>query len=228
MKRIVTVIAACMMLSFMICFSTHAATKATTKENVTINHNNKAKKETKKKSKLKLLGQNNKSQLQTVASTESTTQSVKKEVATAQRIVKKEEDKKSKYSKAELRYMTCIIYCEARGESYAGQKAVGIVVMNRKKNKDFPDTIKEVIYQRGQFSPVRNGALSRALEKYDKYAKNDKFKGEMPSCLRAAKEVLEGSTTIRKDGKEKDLKNLLYFSRYLSHAKLTLGNHQFK
>ena len=124
--------------------------------------------------------------------------------------------------------MTCIIYCEARGESYAGQKAVGIVVMNRKKNKDFPDTIKEVIYQRGQFSPASNGTLSKALELYDKCAKKNKFKGEMPSCLKAAKEVLEGSTTIRKEGKEKDLKNLLYFSRYLSHAKFTLGNHQFK
>ncbi|MBE5922842.1 MAG: cell wall hydrolase [Lachnospiraceae bacterium] len=226
MKRIVTVIAACMMLSFMICFSTHAATKATTKENVTINHHNKTKKATKKKSRL--TAQKSKLTLQTVASTEMSAQSVKKEVATAKKIIKKEEDKKIKYSKEELRYMTCIIYCEARGESYAGQKAVGIVVMNRKKDKDFPNTIKEVIYQRGQFSPARNGALSRALEKYDKYAKKDKFKGEMPSCLKAAKEVLEGSTTVRKDGKEKDLRNFLYFSRYLSHAKFTLGNHQFK
>lgn len=137
-------------------------------------------------------------------------------------------DTKKSYTAAELRYMTCIIYCEARGESYAGQKAVGIVVMNRKRSDEFPNKIKKVIYQRGQFSPVRSGSYDRALALYDKYEKAGKFKGEMPSCLKAAKEVLEGSTTINKNGKEKEMKGYLYFSRYIRNAKYTLGNHQFK
>ena len=141
---------------------------------------------------------------------------------------KKASSKKNSYTQKELRYMTSIIYCEARGESYAGQKAVGIVVMNRKKSDEFPNGIKKVIYQRGQFSPVRSGSFDKALALYDKYVKNDKFKGEMVSCLKAAKEVLEGSTTIKVNGKEKNMKNYLYFSRYISNAKYTLGGHQFR
>jgi spore germination cell wall hydrolase CwlJ-like protein len=141
---------------------------------------------------------------------------------------KKAAGNKKTYTKQELRLMTCIIYCEARGESYAGQKAVGIVVMNRKRSKEFPDGIKKVIYQRGQFSPVRSGSFDRALALYDKYDKAGKFKNEMPSCMKAAKEVLEGSTTIMVGGKEKEMKNYLYFSCYISNAKYTLGGHQFK
>jgi len=141
---------------------------------------------------------------------------------------KKKAAAKKKYTGQELRYMTAIIYCEARGESYAGQKAVGIVVMNRKRSKEFPNGVKKVIYERGQFSPVRNGSLDRALALYDKYNKSGKFKGEMPSCLKAAKEALEGSTTVKVNGKEKEMKGYLYFSRYISNAKYTLGDHQFK
>ena len=141
---------------------------------------------------------------------------------------KKKASNKKKYTPAELKYMTCIIYCEARGEGYAGQMAVGIVVMNRKKSEDFPDTIKKVIYQRGQFTPTVNGSMSSALSLYEKYDDKGKFKGEMVSCYKAAKEVLEGTTTIRVDGKKKEMKDYLYFSRRVSGAKYTLGSHQFK
>lgn len=136
--------------------------------------------------------------------------------------------KKKKYSAQELRYMTSIIYCEARGESYAGQKAVGIVVMNRVRSDEFPNSIKKVIYQSGQFSPVRNGSLDRALELYDKSHAKGKFKGEMKSCKKAAINVLNGSTVIRVNGKKKQMKKYLFFSRYVSNAKYTLGAHQFK
>ena len=136
--------------------------------------------------------------------------------------------KDKKYTASELRYMTSIIYCEARGEGYVGQKAVGIVVMNRVRNKQFPDTIKEVIYQSGQFSPVRNGSLNVALQEYDRQKRSGKMKGEMASCRRAAKSVLKGSTTIKVRGKKKQMKNYLFFSRYIANAKYTLGAHQFK
>lgn len=138
-------------------------------------------------------------------------------------------DKKEKsYTASELRYMTSIIYCEARGESYAGKKAVGIVVMNRVRSKKFPDSVKGVIYQRGQFSPVRNGALNSALRLYDKQKKNGKFKGTMKSCMKAAKAALKGSTTVKVSGRNKQMKKYLFFSRYIPNAKYSLGAHQFK
>lgn len=154
------------------------------------------------------------------------------EAATTKATTKDETKKvsvhKKKFSKKDLRYMTSIIYCEARGESYAGQKAVGIVVMNRKKSKEFPNSVKKVIYQSGQFSPVRNGHLDRALAIYDKQSKKKRFSGEMKSCKKAAIEALEGSTVIQVGGKEKDMKHYLFFSQRVSGAKYTLGGHQFK
>lgn len=147
---------------------------------------------------------------------------------TKQLAAKAKKKAKKKYTKTDLRYMTAIIYCEAQGESYQGKKAVGIVVMNRVRSKQFPNTVKKVIYQSGQFSPVRNGSLNKALDLYDKYNKKDKFKGPMKSCLKAAKEVLNGSTTIKVNGKKKQMKSYLYFSRYVPGAKFQLGAHQFK
>lgn len=145
------------------------------------------------------------------------------------KIAKKAKKKaKKKYSETDLRYMTAIIYCEAQGESYQGKKAVGIVVMNRVRSDKFPNTVKKVIYQSGQFSPVRNGSLDKALNLYDKYNKKGKFKEPMKSCLKAAKEVLNGSTTIKVNGKKKEMKNYLFFSRYVPGAKFRLGAHQFK
>ena len=44
------------------------------------------------------------------------------------------------------------IYYEARGESAAGKKAVGIVTMNRVRHDNYPKTICKVVYQRKQFS----------------------------------------------------------------------------
>ena len=138
------------------------------------------------------------------------------------------EKKVNEYTKSELRYMTSIIYCEARGECYAGQKAVGIVVMNRKRSDQFPDSVKEVIYQRGQFSPVRNGSMSKALRLYDKQNKSGKMTKTMKTCRKAAIEALKGSTTVKVKGKKKEMKKYLFFSQKISNAKYTLGGHQFK
>lgn len=190
MKKIVTVIAAGLMLCIMLSVSCEAAaTKATTKAKSSVN-----------------------------------TATVSK----SKKSVKAKKKNSKKYTSSELRYMTSIIYCEARGECYAGQKAVGIVVMNRVRSKKFPSTIKKVIYQSGQFSPVRNGSMSRALKIYDKQKKKGKIEGEMKSCLKAAKEALSGSTTVKVKGKEKQMKKYLFFSRYIANAKYQLGGHQFK
>ena len=56
-----------------------------------------------------------------------------------------------------------LIYCEAGGESYAGQLGVGSVVINRVLSSVYPDSVVGVIYQGGQFSPVASGRLAAAL-----------------------------------------------------------------
>lgn len=57
----------------------------------------------------------------------------------------------------EVDILAKIIYSEARGEPYAGQVAVGAVVMNRLKSPQFPDTIQEVVFEPRAFTAVDDG-----------------------------------------------------------------------
>ena len=77
--------------------------------------------------------------------------------------------------------LAALIYCEAGDQSYDGMAAVGSVVMNRLKDENFPDTISDVIYQSGQFSPAESGALEDALEN-----------GVPSECYEAALAALNG------------------------------------
>ena len=79
-----------------------------------------------------------------------------------------------------------LIYCEAGGEPYEGQVAVGAVVINRLLSAKYPDTVTGVIYQRSQFSPAGSGRLAIAL------AQNK----ATSSCYRAADEAMSGVTNV--------------------------------
>ncbi|TCD06971.1 cell wall hydrolase [Erythrobacteraceae bacterium CFH 75059] len=59
----------------------------------------------------------------------------------------------------EMRCLAGAIYFEARGEPLHGQLAVAKVVINRKQSSRFPDSYCGVVYQRAQFSFVRNGRM---------------------------------------------------------------------
>lgn len=50
--------------------------------------------------------------------------------------------------------LASIIHGEARGEPYEGQVAVGAVVLNRVASEQFPNSIADVIFQRGAFDAV--------------------------------------------------------------------------
>lgn len=50
---------------------------------------------------------------------------------------------------------------EAEGESIEGKAMVIRVVLNREESSAFPDTIEEVIFEDGQFTPVENGRFNR-------------------------------------------------------------------
>ena len=68
----------------------------------------------------------------------------------------------------DLDLLARLITAEAQGEPYDAQVAVGAVVMNRVKSSDWPNTIKEVIYQNingyYQFTPVVNGWIDKPAE----------------------------------------------------------------
>ena len=79
-----------------------------------------------------------------------------------------------------------LIYCEAGGEPYAGQLAVGAVVINRVLSGVYPDTVTGVIYQNKQFSPAGSGRLALALSENRATA----------SCYKAADEAMAGQTNV--------------------------------
>jgi N-acetylmuramoyl-L-alanine amidase len=54
-----------------------------------------------------------------------------------------------------------LVEAEAGGEPYEGKLAVATVVMNRVNSSKFPNTVRGVIYQKNQFSPVANRGLNR-------------------------------------------------------------------
>ena len=88
-------------------------------------------------------------------------------------------------SQGDLDLMAAIIECEAGGEPYEGKIGVGAVVMNRVRSSQFPNTISEVIYQSGQFSPVASGKLASVLSR-----------GARQDCYDAARDVFAGANTV--------------------------------
>ena len=73
------------------------------------------------------------------------------------------------------------IYGEARGEPYAGQVAVGAVIINRVRSSKFPNTIAGVIYQSGAFDAVSDGQINLNPDSTAKKAAQDALNGWDPS-----------------------------------------------
>jgi len=102
-----------------------------------------------------------------------------------------------------------LIYCEAGGEPYAGQLAVGAVVINRVLSSVYPDSVTGVIYQNRQFSPVASGRLALAL------AENK----ATPACYKAADEAMSGQTNVG---------NCVYFRTPIEGLSgINIGGHVF-
>lgn len=107
-----------------------------------------------------------------------------------------------------LLLLAALIHCEAGGEPYEGQVAVGAVVMNRVRSKAYPDTIHGVIYASGQFTPAMSGKVNRVLESGKIY----------PSCIQAAEEALSGVSNVG---------DLTHFRRNDGRDGIVIGNHVF-
>ena len=87
----------------------------------------------------------------------------------------------SSSSSSNINLLARLIYGEARGEPYAGQVAVGAVVMNRVKSSSFPNTIAGVIYQSGAFDVVSDGQINLTPNSTAKKAAQDAINGWDPT-----------------------------------------------
>lgn len=70
------------------------------------------------------------------------------------------------FSDEDVYILACLVYHEARGESFEGQVAVVEVVLNRMLSDYFPDTVEEVVFQKygdvWQFSPPLRTSTRRS------------------------------------------------------------------
>ncbi len=89
-------------------------------------------------------------------------------------------------SASEEELLAALIFCEAGNQPYEGQVAVGAVVMNRVRSGVYPNSISEVVYQSGQFTPAMTGWLDCVLA--------DGAYTE--SAMQAAMDALSGSNPI--------------------------------
>lgn len=65
------------------------------------------------------------------------------------------------YQQDVVYWLSHIINAESGNQPLVGKIAVGNVVLNRVSSSRFPNTVYEVIFQSGQFTPVSNGAIRR-------------------------------------------------------------------
>ncbi len=120
------------------------------------------------------------------------------------------------YTEDDLYWLSRLVHAEAQGEGYNGMLAVANCVLNRVESKDFPDTVKGVIFDRKygvQYQPTANGAI---------------YNTPSDTAVKAAKSALEGANNIGKS---------MYFfnpkkatSNWISKNRTyyaTIGNHKF-
>lgn len=111
-------------------------------------------------------------------------------------------------SASELDILAALIQCEAGGEPYEGQVAVGAVVMNRVRCGGYPNNITDVIYASGQFVPASGGRMESLIL-------NNTTKA---SCRQAAQEAINGVCNVG---------DALHFRRNNGRDGLVIGNHVF-
>ena len=115
-------------------------------------------------------------------------------------------DTSTSASSSDREFLAGLIYCEAGNQSREGKVAVGAVVLNRVASASFPNSISEVVYQAGQFTPAYSGALASALAS-----------GVPSDCVEAAQAALNGENPVG---------GALYFNTG-SGTGVKIGAHQF-
>lgn len=72
-------------------------------------------------------------------------------------------------SDEDIKLIALVTMAEAEGESETGKRLVIDTILNRVDSEDayYPDTVSEVVYQKGQFSSMWNGRVDRCYVNED-------------------------------------------------------------
>lgn len=92
-----------------------------------------------------------------ITTSEPTTAEISKKIQCLKLTVKNEDV----ISDEEIELLALVTVAEAEGESEYGKRLVIDTILNRVDSGRFPNTIKDVIYQKNQFTSMWNGRTSR-------------------------------------------------------------------
>lgn len=96
-----------------------------------------------------------------------------------------EDDSQISATASDVELLAALLECEAGTSNYEALLAVGSVVVNRMKSRYYPNTVRGVIYQSGQFPLAHNGKVDKVLKR-----------GVKELCLTAAKDALSGKNNV--------------------------------
>lgn len=120
-------------------------------------------------------------------------------------------------SDAEHRVLLRIVQAEAGECDIIGKVLVANVILNRMESAEFPDTVSEVVYQKGQFSPVMDGSIDTCkVTEETEQAVNRALGGEDHS---------EGALYFM-NRKRSSKKNIRWFDSHLDYL-FRHGAHEF-
>lgn len=114
-----------------------------------------------------------------------------------------------------------IVEAEAGGEDVEGRMLVAGVVLNRVANENFPDTVKDVVFQRengtAQFSPAYSGRYDRVVVSEDTIEAVDK--------VLAGEDISQGALFFA-SRKYADSNKMRWFDEHLTFL-FSHGGHEF-
>ena len=124
-------------------------------------------------------------------------------------------------SEKDLDTLMRIVEAEAGGEDRTGKLLVANVVINRVRNKKFPNNVTDVVYQKAQnvtqFSPVSNGRI-------DEVSISEETKEVVYSALRG--EDISGGALFFMARKYAVPENVAWFDSQLTYL-FSYGGHDF-
>ena len=145
-------------------------------------------------------------------------------VSSGQRIINYEVvERENLYDLSEEDYevLLRIVEAEAGGEDIEGRMLVASVVLNRVEHEAFPDTVKDVVFQRengtAQFSPAYSG-------RYDRIVVSEKTIEAVDRVL-CGEDISEGALYFAAR-KRADSKKMKWFDEHLTFL-FSHGGHEF-
>lgn len=103
-----------------------------------------------------------------------------------------EVSKEYEVDKDDLYWLSHLIMAEEEGASYENKLMCGLVAMNRVKDKSYPNTLEEVIFQKDKKGNVQYACIKSAKGKKARI-----YLEPNEDSLRAAKEILSKNCSIK-------------------------------